>query len=162
MVRVTFVMEQHVGLYTYYENLRHYIDAESEIEASWVPVTYYRPGDFWGRTRLLPAGVRASLIGRSQVRQGIARANGDAERFNLLLKEYRAAPEVTRRRLWLETVEEVMAGNPKVVDGSNGKNIIQLPVESNNGAVRNVPGVGTVVQSATTDANPNASQGSAQ
>ncbi len=93
----------------------------------------------------------------------VARANGDAERFNLLLKEYRAAPDVTRRRLWLETVEEVMAGNPKVVDGSNGKNIIQLPIEANNGAVRNVPGVGTVIQSATTtDANPNPPQGSAQ
>jgi membrane protease subunit HflK len=91
----------------------------------------------------------------------VARANGDADRFNALLKEYRAAPEVTRRRLWLETVEEVMAGNPKVVDGSNGKNIIQLPVESNGGTVRNVPGVGPVIQSATTDASPNP-QGNAQ
>ncbi|PTR24654.1 protease FtsH subunit HflK [Luteibacter sp. OK325] len=91
----------------------------------------------------------------------IARANGDVDRFNALLKEYHAAPEVTRRRLWLETVEEVMAGNPKVVDGSNGKNIIQLPVESNGGTVRNVPGVGPVIQSATTDANPNP-QGNAQ
>jgi membrane protease subunit HflK len=91
----------------------------------------------------------------------IARANGDVDRFNALLKEYHAAPEVTRRRLWLETVEEVMAGNPKVVDGTNGKNIIQLPVESNGGSVRNVPGVGPVTQSATTDANPNP-QGNAQ
>jgi len=91
----------------------------------------------------------------------IARANGDVDRFNALLKEYRAAPEVTRRRLWLETVEEVMADNPKVVDGTNGKNIIQLPVESNGGTVRNVPGVGPVIQSATTDANPNP-QGNAQ
>ena len=91
----------------------------------------------------------------------VARANGDADRFNALLKEYRAAPEVTRRRLWLETVEEVMAGNPKVVDGTNGKNIIQLPVESNGGTVRNVPGVGPVIQSATTDASPNP-QGNAQ
>jgi membrane protease subunit HflK len=55
-----------------------------------------------------------------------------------------------------------MAGNPKVIDGSNGKNIVQLPVEPNNAAVRNVPGVGTVIQSATTDANPNSPQGSAQ
>ena len=91
----------------------------------------------------------------------IARANGDVERFNLLLKEYRGAPDVTRRRLWLETVEEVMAGNPKVVDGTNGKNIMQLPVDAGNGNVRNVPGVGTVIQSATTDATPNP-QGNAQ
>ncbi|TCV94835.1 protease FtsH subunit HflK [Luteibacter rhizovicinus] len=80
----------------------------------------------------------------------IARANGDAERFSLLLKEYRAAPEVTRRRLWLETVEEVMADNPKIVDGSGGKNIINLPVNVTPGNVRNVPGVGAVIQSATT------------
>jgi membrane protease subunit HflK len=91
----------------------------------------------------------------------VARANGDADRFNALLKEYKAAPEVTRRRLWLETVEQVMAGNPKVVDGTNGKNIIQLPVESNGSTVRNVPAVGPVIQSATTDSNPNP-QGNAQ
>ncbi|MDE1965552.1 MAG: FtsH protease activity modulator HflK [Xanthomonadaceae bacterium] len=57
----------------------------------------------------------------------IARATGDAERFNLLLKEYKAAPAVTRQRLWLETMEDVMARNPKVVDGSGGRNIINLP-----------------------------------
>jgi modulator of FtsH protease HflK len=91
----------------------------------------------------------------------IARANGDVARFNSLLKEYRAAPDVTRRRLWLETMEDVMSHNPKVLDGSNGKNIIQLPVDGTNPNVRNVPGVGTVVQSATTT-DANASQGTAQ
>jgi len=57
----------------------------------------------------------------------IARAQGDAERFDLLLKEYKAAPEVTRKRLWLETMEQVLAANPKVIDGSGGRNIINLP-----------------------------------
>ncbi|HEY8587518.1 MAG TPA: FtsH protease activity modulator HflK [Rhodanobacter sp.] len=57
----------------------------------------------------------------------IARATGDAARFNLLLKEYKTAPEVTRKRLWLETMEQVMADNHKVVDGTNGRNIINLP-----------------------------------
>jgi len=57
----------------------------------------------------------------------IARAQGDAERFDLLLKEYKAAPEVTRKRLWLETMEQVMAGNRKVIDGSNGRTLINLP-----------------------------------
>ena len=57
----------------------------------------------------------------------VARATGDAERFNLLLTEYKAAPAVTRQRLWLETMEDVMARNAKVVDGSNGRNIINLP-----------------------------------
>ena len=57
----------------------------------------------------------------------IARAQGDAERFDLLLKEYEAAPEVTRKRLWLETMEQVMAGNRKVIDGSGGRTIVNLP-----------------------------------
>jgi membrane protease subunit HflK len=57
----------------------------------------------------------------------IARAQGDAARFSLLLKEYKAAPEVTRRRLWLETMEQVLANNPKVIDGSGGRNIINMP-----------------------------------
>ncbi|HEX5306024.1 MAG TPA: FtsH protease activity modulator HflK [Dyella sp.] len=57
----------------------------------------------------------------------VARATGDAERFNLLLTEYKAAPAVTRQRLWLETMEDVMALNRKVVDGSSGRNIINLP-----------------------------------
>jgi modulator of FtsH protease HflK len=57
----------------------------------------------------------------------VARATGDASRFELLLKQYKAAPEVTRKRLWLETMEQVMAKNPKVIDGSGGRNIINLP-----------------------------------
>ncbi len=57
----------------------------------------------------------------------IAHAQGDAARFELLLKEYKAAPAVTRKRLWLETMEQVMADNPKVIDGSGGRNIINLP-----------------------------------
>jgi membrane protease subunit HflK len=57
----------------------------------------------------------------------IARAQGDAARFDLLLTQYKAAPQVTRERLWLETMEQVMARNTKVIDGSDGRNIINLP-----------------------------------
>jgi membrane protease subunit HflK len=110
------------------------------------------------QSKVLPEarGEAARIAGSAEADkvERIAVATGDADRFNLLLKEYRAAPDVTRRRLWLETVEDVMSHNPKVVDGTNGKNLIQLPVEAGNTSVRNVPGVGTVVQSATTDAVP--------
>ncbi|HEV2680322.1 MAG TPA: FtsH protease activity modulator HflK [Rhodanobacter sp.] len=57
----------------------------------------------------------------------IARAQGDTTGFNLILAEYKTAPEVTRKRLWLEMMEQVMADNPKVIDGSDGRNIINLP-----------------------------------
>lgn len=56
----------------------------------------------------------------------IARAEGDAQRFSLLAAEYRRAPEVTRKRLYLETMQQVLAGNPKVVGGDD--NILYLPI----------------------------------
>ncbi|MBJ6982742.1 FtsH protease activity modulator HflK [Luteimonas sp. MC1572] len=57
----------------------------------------------------------------------IARATGDAQRFTLQVDEYRNAPEVTRKRLWLETVEQVLADNRKVV-GGDGRQLIYVPM----------------------------------
>lgn len=57
----------------------------------------------------------------------IARATGDAQRFTLLVQQYRGAPEVTRKRLWLETIEKVMAENRKVV-GGDSRQLLYLPV----------------------------------
>ncbi|WP_266158622.1 FtsH protease activity modulator HflK [Dyella silvatica] len=84
------------------------------------------------------ARISAQAQGYSAER--VARANGDAARFDLILKEYRAAPEVTRRRLWLETVEDVMSNNPKVLDGSGGRNMIYLPLDRV-GTAKDLPGV---------------------
>ena len=57
----------------------------------------------------------------------IARATGDATRFSLLLDEYRNAPEVTRKRLWLDTVQQVLADNRKVV-GGDSRQLIYVPM----------------------------------
>jgi membrane protease subunit HflK len=59
----------------------------------------------------------------------IARAQGDAARFSQLAAEYRKAPEVTRERLYLETMESVMAGSRKVLIDSKGNNMIYLPLD---------------------------------
>jgi membrane protease subunit HflK len=75
----------------------------------------------------------------------IARAQGDTARFDLLLKEYKAAPAVTRKRLWLETMEQVMADNPKVIDGSGGRNIINLPAGQHTRAVPDAGGKAAAV-----------------
>ncbi len=86
----------------------------------------------------------------------IARAEGDTARFNLILKEYKGAPEVTRRRLYLETMEQVMANNTKVVDGSGGRNVINLPAivgEASGAAPATAATVSTAVP-ATIDAPP--------
>lgn len=59
----------------------------------------------------------------------IARAKGEAERFGSLVTEYKKAPEVTRRRIYLDTMQEVLKNNPKVVVDGNGSNVMYLPIE---------------------------------
>jgi membrane protease subunit HflK len=58
----------------------------------------------------------------------IAAAQGDSQRYTLLAEQYHKAPEVTRKRLYLETMESVLANSPKVVAG-RGNNTIYLPAE---------------------------------
>ena len=58
----------------------------------------------------------------------VARAEGEAARFELLLTEYKKAPEVTRKRLYLETVQQVLARNPRVLAAAGGNTLLlQLP-----------------------------------
>ncbi|KAF1720054.1 FtsH protease activity modulator HflK [Pseudoxanthomonas wuyuanensis] len=62
----------------------------------------------------------------------IARSTGDAQRFSLLQEQYKNAPEVTRKRLWLETVQQVMAQNRKVI-GGDGRQLIYVPMQGGQG-----------------------------
>ena len=60
----------------------------------------------------------------------VSRAKGEADRFSKLLAEYRKAPEVTRERLYLETMQEVYANTSKVlVSGDKGNNLMYLPLD---------------------------------
>ena len=60
----------------------------------------------------------------------LAKANGEVARFKQLLPQYEAAPEVTRTRLYLEAVEEVMSNTSKVMlDTEGGNNMIYLPLD---------------------------------
>lgn len=62
--------------------------------------------------------------------EAIARAEGETDRFEALLTEYKRAPEVTRQRLYLETMETVMANSSKVmVDVQGGNNMLYLPLD---------------------------------
>ena len=62
--------------------------------------------------------------------QVVARAEGEADRFLKLLGEYRKAPDVTRQRLYIDAVQEVMQRSSKVmVDVGSGSNIMYLPLD---------------------------------
>ncbi|WP_397573421.1 FtsH protease activity modulator HflK [Silanimonas sp.] len=57
----------------------------------------------------------------------VARAEGEAQRFELLLAEYRKAPEVTRKRLYLETVQQVLSTNPRIIAAASGNTLLLQP-----------------------------------
>jgi membrane protease subunit HflK len=60
----------------------------------------------------------------------IKSAQGETSRFNQLLAEYQLAPEVTRERLYIDTLESVMSASPKVmIDIENGNNLMFLPLD---------------------------------
>lgn len=62
--------------------------------------------------------------------QVVARSEGDAQRFEALLTEYKRAPEITRDRLYLETIEQVLSGASKVlIDTKSGNNMLYLPLD---------------------------------
>lgn len=60
----------------------------------------------------------------------IATAEGDASRFSQLLTEYSKAPQVTRQRLYLETMQEVYTNTSKImVDAKSAGNLLYLPLD---------------------------------
>lgn len=60
----------------------------------------------------------------------IAQAEGEAQRFKYLLEEYKKSPQVTRERLYLDAVQEVMAKSSKVmIDVEGGNNMLYLPLD---------------------------------
>ena len=60
----------------------------------------------------------------------IANAEGDADRFLKLLKEYKRAPEVTRKRLYMDSLESVLSNSSKLmIDIKAGNNLMLLPLD---------------------------------
>lgn len=79
------------------------------------------------------AASRTRTVAEGYKQAAVARAQGDARRFSLLLAEYSDAPEVTRKRLWLETVQQVLADNRKVV-GGDSRQLIYVPMAGHGAA----------------------------
>ncbi len=83
--------------------------------------------------------------------QVIAKAEGDASRFTQIVSEYRKAPAVTRQRLYLETMEQVLANTSKViVDKTGSGSMMLLPLDRmlGSGSQRDVRAPAQSMQSA--------------
>ncbi len=83
---------------------------------------------------LLPQARGDAVIALEQARayrsQVVNAAQGEAARFESLLTEYTKAPEVTRQRLYLESLEAVLSNSSKVmVDVDGGNNLMYLPID---------------------------------
>ncbi|TXL61794.1 FtsH protease activity modulator HflK [Zeimonas arvi] len=60
----------------------------------------------------------------------VAAAQGDASRFDAVLVEYAKAPQVTRERMYLETMQQIFANTSKVlIDTKSSGNLLYLPLD---------------------------------
>ena len=60
----------------------------------------------------------------------VAQAQGDGQRFDSVVSEYQKAPQVTRDRMYLETMQQVLGNVTKVlVESRQGSNLLYLPLD---------------------------------
>jgi membrane protease subunit HflK len=90
----------------------------------------------------------------------IATAEGDASRFKQILVEYNKAPEVTRSRMYLETVQQVYSSTSKVMIDAKGQgNLLYLPLDKLMAAAGAQVAQGAAVDATTTVVPRNAPSG---
>ncbi|NRN27392.1 FtsH protease activity modulator HflK [Photorhabdus heterorhabditis] len=59
----------------------------------------------------------------------VLEAQGEVASFAKMLPEYKAAPEITRERLYIETMEKVLSHTRKVIASENNNNLMVLPLD---------------------------------
>jgi membrane protease subunit HflK len=88
----------------------------------------------------------------------VAQAQGDGQRFKSLLAEYQKAPQVTRDRLYLDSMQQIYSNVTKVlVDSRQGSNMLFLPLDK---IMQQVAQGGAAAPAATPDAAPAAAPAS--
>jgi membrane protease subunit HflK len=76
-------------------------------------------------------GLAARLLEESKAYKSevVSKSEGESSRFKQILAEYEKAPEVTRERLYRETMEGVLATTSKVVVDSKANSMMYLPID---------------------------------
>ena len=91
--------------------------------------------------------------------QTVLDAEGEVARFTKILPEYQAAPEVTRQRLYLATMEKVYSNTSKVmVDVEGGNNMMYLPLDK---IMQNQQSTTRMIPQTSTNMSTNTSKNSA-
>jgi modulator of FtsH protease HflK len=84
--------------------------------------------DILPKARGLAARLLEEANGHKQ--RVVANAQGDSSRFAAVVGEYEKAPQVTRERIYLDTMQQIMQNTSKiVVDQKGGQNLLYLPLD---------------------------------
>jgi membrane protease subunit HflK len=106
---------------------------DDAISAQEDEVRYLREAEAYARGIEPRARGRVKRMEQEAIaykQQTILDAQGEVARFEKLLPEYHAAPEVTRKRMYLSTMEKVYSNTSKVmIDVDGGNNMIYLPLD---------------------------------
>ncbi|CAN7318302.1 FtsH protease activity modulator HflK [Acidovorax sp. LjRoot74] len=82
----------------------------------------------------------------------VAQAQGDAQRFSSVLAEYQKAPQVTRDRMYLDTMQQIYGNVTKVlVESRQGSNLLYLPLDK---IMQNVASGGVALDAPAANAAP--------
>ena len=78
----------------------------------------------------------------------VAQAQGDTQRFSSILAEYQKAPQVTRDRMYLESMQQIYSNVTKVlVESRQGSNLLYLPLDKIMQNVAQTPAAGAALES---------------
>ena len=105
-------------------------------------------------------GNAARLIQESEgyKQRVIVSAEGDAKRFEQILVEYSKAPQVTRERLYLDMMQQVLSNASKImVDQKNGNNLLYLPLDRLLQTTGSIPVSPVAVQQSAQESTPDSS-----
>jgi modulator of FtsH protease HflK len=111
------------------------IDAFRDVQAARADKERLQNEAFTYANRIVPEArgeAERTLQGAEGYKQQtVAEANGQASRFLQIYDEYVKAPDVTRRRMFLETMERVMSGTDKIIlDSKGGQGVVPyLPLD---------------------------------
>ncbi len=91
-------------------------------------------------------GAAARLVQEAQGYKAsvMARAEGDARRFTSVVSEYARYPGVTRDRMYIETMEQVLSNTTKILIDQKGSNVLYLPLDRMMQSTSDTAGVGPV------------------
>lgn len=112
------------------------------IQAQEDEIRYKNEADAY-KEKVVPVaqGKAARIIqdAKAYAAQTVFAAQGGVARFNAILPEYKRAPQVTRNRMYISTVESALQNTPKIMVDSKSNNVLFLPLDKFN--FGKVPGI---------------------